>query len=136
MEVKLLAIRVMYAPSENGPQSSAEAFRKVEEALKWKLKGRKFYGVVDQAGEYKSSVAIEEGDNLPDLGLETYTIPGGKYLREKIKDWEKHIKEIKIEFDKLIKKAGKNLDKSRPYIEFYRSQSELFIYVPIKTPRI
>lgn len=131
MEVELLDIKVMYALSENGSMGSAEAFRKVENALNWKLKGRKFYGVIDSNGEYKSCVAITSGDNPQELGLGIYTIPGGKYLREKIKDWERHIKQIKEEFEKLIKKAGENLDKSKPYIEFYRSQSELLIYVPI-----
>lgn len=132
MEMTLTDIPVMYTLSRNGPIGSSEAFRRVENALNWKLKGRKFYGVIDSNGEYKSCVAITSEDNPHELSLEIYTIPGGKYLREKIKDWEKHISQIKYEFDKLIKKAGKDLDKSRPYIEFYRSQSELFIYVPIK----
>lgn len=89
MEVELLDIKVMYVLSENGVQGSSEAFRKVENALKWKLKGRKFYGVIDSTGVYKSCVVIIDGDNPGSLGLETYTIPGGKYLREKIKDWGK-----------------------------------------------
>jgi hypothetical protein len=119
----------MYAVSENGPMGATIAFKKVEDAINWKLKGRKFYGIM-QNGEYKACVNKVESDNAKELGLLELMIPGGKYAKAKITDWERHIEEIGSVFETLKKKYS--IDPSRPEIEFYRSQKELFIFVPIQ----
>lgn len=132
MEVNVDDIPVMYVLSENGPIGASEAFKKLEDAINWQLKGRRFYGVMNANGEYKACLALLDKNEAKVLGFPTDIIPGGKYLRSKIADWEKHVAEIKPAFDKLIKEAGGELDSSRPFVEFYRSQVELLIHVPIK----
>ena len=129
MKITLEDISVMYAVSENGPMGAAAVFKKIEDAINWELKGRKFYGVM-QNGEYKACVSKIYSDDPNKLGLLTTTIPGGKYARTKIADWEKHVEEISSTFDKLRK--DHTIDTSRPDIEFYRSQKELFLFVPIQ----
>ncbi|MDO8429275.1 MAG: hypothetical protein Q7S88_01470 [Candidatus Daviesbacteria bacterium] len=129
MEVELEDIPVMYLISPSGPQGAGEAFKKLEDAIKWQLKGRKFYGTMF-SGEYRVCLAITEPREPEKLGFPTWTIPGGKYFKDKIKDWEKHILEIAPKFQEIISKV--NYDQSRPIIEFYRSQAELCLLVPIK----
>lgn len=129
MEVTLEDISTMYVVSPNGPQGAPEAFKKLEDAINWELKGRKFYGT-ELNGEYRANLAVIEGDDPEKLGFQTWTIPGGKYYKDKITDWEKHISKIAPRCEEIIKKV--NYDDSRPIIEFYRSQKELYLFIPIK----
>jgi hypothetical protein len=121
----------MYFASPNGPAGAAAAFKKLEDAIAWQLKGRKFYGtMVGDSGEYRANMTISPDDDIETLGFKTWTIPGGKYYREKIADWEKHVEEIAPKCDEIINKT--DYDDTRPVIEYYRSQAELHILVPIK----
>lgn len=131
MEVNLEEILVMYIVSPNGPPGAGDAFKKLEDAIDWQLKGRKFYGtMMGKDGEYRANMNVMEGDDTEKLGFNTWTIPGGKYYKEKIADWEKHVAEIAPKCNDIISKT--NYDTTRPIIEFYRSQAELFIFVPIQ----
>lgn len=133
MEVVIEDIIVMYVTSPNDPKDdpkgAEEAFKKLEDAIKWQLKGRKFYGTMFN-GEYRANLAIVEGEDPEKLGFPTWTIHGGKYYREKINDWEKHIAEIAQKCDEIIQKV--RYDDSRPIVEFYRSLKELLLFIPIK----
>jgi hypothetical protein len=128
VEIALADIQVMYVASMNGPEGAKEAFIKVEDALGWKLKGRRFYGTMLD-GEYRACVAIDDADEPARLGLQPWTIPGGRYIRARIKDWEQHLNEIGPAFGRLKEQHGS--DPTRPGIEYYRSQTELLIYHPI-----
>ncbi len=129
METQLDDIPVMFVVSPNGPIGAGEAFRKLEDAIDWQLKGRKFYGTM-LGEEYRACMAINEGDDPQKLGFETWTIPGGLYYRGKVEDWEKHVPEISKTFSDIKSKV--TVDESRPFIEYYRSQAELILYVPAK----
>lgn len=121
----------MFVKSDNGVKGSAKAFLKLESKLP-SLKKRKFYGVLigkPDEGEYRSCVAIVDGDDPRKMGLSTWTIPGGKYAREKIKDWEQNLDKLPVVFNKMVKEN--KLDSSRPTVEFYRSQKELICLLPI-----
>ncbi|MBW2140924.1 MAG: hypothetical protein JRG97_07610 [Deltaproteobacteria bacterium] len=109
-------IPVMYVAGEKGrpiPEQAPEAFRELEAKLP-SLKGRKFYGV-EFAGEYRACAAIRENDDPSSLPHPAWVIPGGKYVRR---------------FEALVKEN--DIDPDRPFIEYYRSQRELFIMVPVK----
>jgi len=126
--VKTNNIDVWCVPA-TGVINSGEVFRKLESKLST-LKGRKFYGALlgsPEEGVYRACVAKKLTDNFK--GLEGWAIPGGKYLRAKIKDWEKHLELIGPTFKDMTK--GQNVDNSRPYIEFYRSQKKLILLLPI-----
>ncbi len=120
-------VTVMYVVSPNGPQSAAETFDRLEARLP-SLKGRKFYGTMLN-GEYRACVALEPEDRPDAMGLETWTIPGGAYVRRKLPDWPEHTDEIGEIFTALA--AEHTRDPARPNVEFYRSQKELLLFMAV-----
>jgi hypothetical protein len=128
MEVMLDDIPVMYVLSQSGPEGAKQAFNVLESRFK-SLRGRRFYGTFYE-GEYRACVAIQPEDNPEGLGLEASTIPGGKYVREKLMNWTRRIPEI----GKIFMEMGEehSYDPDRPSIEYYRSQVELHLLLPVK----
>lgn len=129
MEITINDIPVIYVVSPNGPQGAEAAFKKLEDAINWELKGRRFYGAM-VGNEYRACLAIKDPEETSMLSFPTWTIPGGKYAKAKIKDWAQHIPDIGKEFDRLRKEY--NWDESRPAIEYYESMKELNIFLPIQ----
>lgn len=127
MEVTLDDIEVMYVAAEGGPAGAQQAFDRLESRLK-SLKGRRFYGTF-HAGEYRACVALQPYDKPAELGLATGVIPGGKYIREKMLNWTHRIPEIGKTFILLSERYP--ADPTRPSIEYYRSQSELHLFLPL-----
>lgn len=131
MEVTLNDVPMMYLVAEGGPAGARDAFNKLEGKLP-SLRGRKFYGTFQPAtGEYRACVAIESGDDPPRMGLATGVIPGGLFLREKLKNWMNRIDEIGKTFIAMAEREKSRVDHSRPSVEFYRSQDELILLLPI-----
>ena len=100
------------------------------------LKGRKFYGVFHETPdgeEYYACVARIDADDPGKMQLDTGVIPGGIYARRKILDWEKKIRDGQLPqlYQELVK--AHDIDQTRPSIEFYRSQTELQLFVPIRS---
>ena len=59
------------------------------------LKGRKFYGIfreTPEGEEYYACVAKVDTDDPQRMNLETDTIPGGRFVRRKVQDWEEVIR--------------------------------------------
>ena len=91
------------------------------------LRGRHFYGVFD--GEYRVCAAVREGDD--GLELERGSIPGGRYLRERLHGEPPAVYErIGPTFAEL--EASADVDDSRPLIEHYRRYDEIDILVPVR----
>ena len=128
MEITIEDIKVICVKASGGPETAAAAFDKLEANFS-SLRGRKFYGVFHN-GEYRACTAIMEEEDPQALGFEEMTIPGGKYARTKIEDWEKNTHLIGPAFDNMAKEY--EVDPMRPSIEFYRSQKELITLMPIK----
>ena len=120
-------VTVMYVVSPNGTEGAAEAFDRLEARLP-SLKGRKFYGTMLN-GEYRACVALEPQDRPAAMGLGTWTIPGGAYVRRKLPDWPEHVAEIGQIFGTLA--AEHPRDPARPNVEFYRSQKELLLFMAV-----
>lgn len=123
---------VMGVETTEGVKGAVEAFKKLESKLPT-LKKRRFYGVLfgnPNAGFYRACVELTKQDDPNLMGLERWTIPGGKYARAKIKNWEENTSLIGPTFSEMAKKY--RLDETRPAIEFYRSQEELILFSPIK----
>jgi hypothetical protein len=127
MEFVLEDIVVMYVPAEGGPAGAGAAFDRLEAYLPG-LKGRKFYGTL-HAGEYRACVALEDQDSPEVWGLPTWTIPGGPYVRQKLKNWTERVSEIGAIFDRLAEEN--TADPDRPTVEYYRSQDELHLLLPV-----
>ena len=88
-EIQLEDISVMRVVAKGGPSGARAAFDELESKLP-SLRGRKFYGTYHE-GEYRACVAMNEGDSPHAMELITWVIPGGRYLREKVDDWEQKV---------------------------------------------
>jgi hypothetical protein len=123
-------LRVRADMKGKGPKAAMDAL----ESKLPSLKGRRFYGayrMLDDGEEYYACVEKLPTEDAAGLGLETGTIPGGRYVRRRVWDWESVVaagkmKEVSDEFAR-----GYDLDSERPSIEFYRSMKELHILLPL-----
>jgi hypothetical protein len=121
---------VMYVESASGLLGASEAFDRLETRLPT-LKGREFYGTFQPPdGPYRACVAIEAEDDTAALGLSAWVIPGGKYRRRKLVDWQARVQEIGTMFASMAEEGERDL--SRPSVEFYRSDKEVVLFLPIK----
>ena len=113
------------------PDAIKAAWQALESKLST-LKGRKFYGLVysDASGSaYYAAVQPLHADEGSTLGFPSLLLKGGKYARVKMTDWPQHTHEIPAIFDQLERSISR--DPTRPSLEFYKSQSELHLFVPV-----
>ena len=128
--VTLQDTTVMYVDGEKGKPIAEQAPQAMKdlEARLTSLRGRKFYGVV-LSNEYRACVTVAPNDEVHSLPHPTWTIPGGRYVRRRIPDWENNLRLIGQTCEELRHRS--DADPSRPTVEFYRSQKELLVMVPI-----
>jgi hypothetical protein len=95
------------------------------------LRGRKFYGVFDEAmGEYRACVERVESDEPEALGLEVGTLAGGRYAMRRLRGEPPDIYAlIAPAFEQLSKRPDR--DDSRLGIEFYRSRDVIDLLQPV-----
>lgn len=96
------------------------------------LRGRKFYGLTfreDEGLVYYAGLEPQDKAEIIWLGFPTLTLRGGKYARVKLLDWTKHSDQISEIFGELMEQFKK--DPAGPTVEFYRSQSELHLMIPL-----
>jgi hypothetical protein len=91
------------------------------------LKKKRFYGTIVD-GRYRACVAVD--DDTRRLELPRWVIPGGRYAVRKIVDWEKHRDQIGPTVGAM--RSRPDIDLTRPFIEFYRSQAELRLLAPVR----
>jgi hypothetical protein len=94
-------------------------------------RGRKFYGAMHvPTAEYWVCVEMKKDDDATALGLETATLPGGRYVRARLKgDPPAIYDQIGPTFNALERVVTP--DPTRPEIEFYRARDEIDLLVPI-----
>jgi hypothetical protein len=94
------------------------------------LRGRHFYGAFDPvAGDYRACVELCEGDE-PAPGLEHGSLPGGRYLRARLRGEPPAVYErIGPTFDELVRE--RKPDETRPSLEHYRRRDEIDLLLPI-----
>jgi hypothetical protein len=128
-EVEREAVEVMLIRTADDPNEFGPAFQRLEELLG--TRGRKFFGAFyPQEKEYRACVLMQEGDDPSALGLETGTLPGGRYLRERIHGEPPELyARIGPTFEELLKHATS--DETRPSIEFYRRHDEIDLLLPV-----
>ncbi len=132
--IELQEIPVMRVKADMNRGGPAEAMCLLESKLPT-LKGRKFYGIfrVNPEGEeYYACVARIQSDEPEKMQLDTGVISGGKYASRKVMNWENIIRDgllpkIMTEFTN-----SHNADSNRFSVEFYRSQKELELFIPLK----
>jgi len=109
-------------------EQAPATFRKLEAKLE-ALNGRHFYGVVLD-GEYRACVAVAPDEGPGKSPHPTWVIPGGRFVRRKLADWEHHRDLIGPTMMEMRKRG--DFDPSRQCIEYYRSQRELLLMAPIR----
>jgi len=94
------------------------------------LHGRHFYGAFDPvADDYRACVEVREGDELAP-GLESGRLPGGRYLRARLRGGPPGIYErIGPTFQELTRHTKP--DETRPSLEWYRRLDEIDLLLPI-----
>jgi hypothetical protein len=136
--VELPDIPMMRVKADMMGKGPPAAFDRLESKLPT-LKGRKFYGVFQQAagGEpvFHACVAQVESDDPKAMGLETWVLPGGRYVSRKVMDWEKVVREGKLPgmFDAMAQEHMQELlHRDLFSVEYYRSMREMHMLLPVK----
>ena len=119
----------MFIRTPDDVEAFGPAFERLEGLVG--LRGRKFYGAFyPREKEYRACVEVKEGDDPEALGLESGTLPGGRYLRTRLSGEPPELYgRIGPTFEALIAEAAP--DESRPSIEFYRRFDEIDLLLPV-----
>jgi hypothetical protein len=75
-------------------------------------------------------MAMNEGDAPDAMKLSTWVIPGGRYLREKVDDWEQKVETLASIFESMARTH--RVDRTQASVEVSRSQRELLLLLPIE----
>jgi hypothetical protein len=125
-------IKVIYVAAKSFPEGIPDAHQKLRSLLDGRA--RQFYGLSwpDQKGliQYKAAAEILPGDNFSDAPLETFTIPQGTYIFEKLVDWQKDPLEIGCTFKKLL--SDPHIDPNGFCLEKYLDHQEMLCMVRLK----
>jgi hypothetical protein len=127
-EVEREEIAVQFVRVPDGFEHIRRAWDELEALVD--LHGRHFYGAFDPvANEYRACVEVREGDEpVPDL--ESGTLPGGRYLRARLRGEPPVVYErIGPTFEELERERIQ--DESRPSLEWYRRRDEIDLLLPI-----
>jgi hypothetical protein len=129
-QVERTSTPVMYLQTADGDGPAiGAAWDRLERLVG--LRGRSFLGVFDTAaGWYRTCVALRDGDDPAALGLPTTVIPGGRYLRARLRGDAPAIYDRLAPTYAELQQAGA-LDLSRPGIEYYRRADEIDVLMPV-----
>jgi hypothetical protein len=127
-EVAREEIAVQFVRVPDGLANIRRAWDELEALVA--LRGRHFYGAFDPvAGDYRACVEVQEGEE-PVPGLESGTLPGGRFLRARLRGEPPAVYErIGPTFDELTQHTKP--DRSRPSLEHYRRHDEIDLLLPI-----
>jgi hypothetical protein len=128
-------LKLMVVRAEEFPGGLKTAWDRLESKLS-SLKGRKFYAASRYEGSqmvYFAGVVPASDEEVATLGLPTISVKGGKYARTKLMDWPKHTDEIGPIFSELTREFPMAPDGWA--LEYYRSQSELHLLIPLATSK-
>ena len=127
--VERTATDVMFLRTADEVEEIRRGWERLESLVS--LRGRKFFGAFyPSTGEYRVCVQVKEGDDPAALGLEIGTLPGGRYLRARLRGEPPEVYErIGPTFNALAKASRP--DETRPSIEFYRHRDEIDLLLPV-----
>src|SRR5437868_7476540 len=128
VEIEREEIAVQFVRVPDGLDEITRAWNELEAVVA--LRGRHFYGAYDPiADDYRACVEMRESDVLVP-GLESGTLPGGRYLRARLRgDPPAVYEQIGPTFNELTKQVTP--DTSRPSLEHYRRHDEIDLLLPI-----
>ncbi|TML59397.1 MAG: GyrI-like domain-containing protein [Actinobacteria bacterium] len=120
---------VMFLRTRDEPVEIGRGWERLEAVVG--LRGRKFFGAFDPSTrEYRACVQVREGDDPAALGLESGTLPGGRYLRARLRGEPPEVYErIGPTFEAMVETARP--DRTRPSLELYRRRNEIDLLLPV-----
>jgi predicted RNA-binding protein with PIN domain len=124
-------VAVLYVGEQGPPGEVApRVWERLESVVD--LKGRKAYGAFfPKASEYRACVEIVDLAEDAELGLESAVLPGGTFLRARLRGEPAELyPRIGPTFDALSGAAEPDLD--RPSLELYRRRDEVDLLLPIR----
>jgi hypothetical protein len=128
LTVEREAMRVMYLEVGDEPDEIKRGWADFERII-GSMRGRKFPGTFDGT-RYRACVQLRDEDQPDRLGLQTAVIPGGRFLRARLRDEPERLYErIPSAFESLEASASRDL--TRPGIEFYRRLDEVDLLLPV-----
>src|SRR5438093_705006 len=106
--------QVMFLRTNDEPAEIRSGWERLEALVG--LHGRKFFGAFDASTrEYRACVQMTDDDDPTALGLDSGTLPGGRYLRARLRGEPPELYErIGPTFAALVKAAAP--DETRPSI--------------------
>jgi hypothetical protein len=121
-------VSVLFISVPDEVEQIGQAFERLEGLVG--LRGRKFFGAFyPSTKEYRACVELEN-DDAEALGLEAGTLPGGRYLRTRLRGEPPAVYDrIAPTFEELAR--AMTSDDTRPSIEFYRRHDEIDLLLPI-----
>jgi hypothetical protein len=125
----------MVVRADEFPSGIKTAWDRLESRLS-SLKGRRFYGLSRCEGSqvaYFAGVVPVSDQEVQAIGLSTMVIKSGKYARAKLLDWSNHTEKIGQIFSELMREFA--MDPDGWALEYYRSQSELHLLIPLVAPQ-
>ena len=127
-EIEREEIAVQFVRAEDGIPEVRQAWDALEAVVP--MRGRHFYGAFYPGeNEYRACVEVREGDEIVD-GLESGTLPGGRYLRARLTGDPPGVYErIGPTFDEMARERAP--DESRPGLEHYRRHDEIELFLPV-----
>ena len=128
VEIERGEIAVQFVRVPDGLEHIRRAWDELEALVA--LRGRHFYGAFDPVAEnYRACVEVRDENELVP-GLESGTLPGGRYLRARLRgDPPAVYEQIGPTFNELTKQVTP--DTSRPSLEHYRRHDEIDLLLPI-----
>jgi GyrI-like small molecule binding domain len=131
--VEFHEIPILRVKADMRGKGPSAAFNLLESKLPT-IKGRKFYGTFQftpDGEDYYACVARIDSDDPERMQLESGTIPGGWYAKAKLMDWQKDVSKIGGLFEEMAR--AHDYDRKRPSVEFYRSQTEVQLFLPVRS---
>jgi len=122
-------VRVMFISVRDDVGEMREAWQRLEELVG--TRGRKFFGAFyPPTKEYRVCVELRDEDDPGKLGLEAGALPGGRYLRVRLRGEPPAVYDrIGLTFQELARSTTS--DDTRPSIEFYRRRDEIDLLLPV-----
>ncbi len=121
---------VMFLEVEDSVRQIGAGWDRLE-ALLGELRCRRFLGTVHAGADtYRVCVELRDGDRPEELGLQTGRVPGGRYLRVRLRGEPPEVyHRIVPAVERLERTAPR--DDSRPLIEAYRRRNQVDVLMPI-----
>jgi predicted RNA-binding protein with PIN domain len=125
-------VAVLFVGEQGPPAEVAPRVWQRLESLVPDLTGRKLYGAFyPPSSEYRACIEIGDFAEDAKLGLESAVLPGGTFLRARLRGEPSEIyPQIGSKFDELGQAGEPDLD--RPSLELYRRRDEVDLLLPVR----